>query len=299
MSIAAGPVPVIPSKNTAATPLLIVITIMGFLSGLALGAMSLVSHAASAWNSGIIREMTLQIKPLAGHDIDQSLDQAVAWLDSVPGIVRVKILSRQQSARLLEPWIGRDIPLDVLPLPRLVEIEIDPLSPPDIELLAKTAQIVIPGARLDTHARWQSQLLGLAWVIEALAAAVLALIALATMAVVIFATRAGLTATRKIIDVLHLIGARDFYIACQFHKHFLKIAICGSLLGTALAGCLFFVLTGLTSQNLATAINTTLFVPQLALSGQGFASLLAVPVLISLLVLITTHLTVRRTLHRQ
>ena len=49
-----------------------------------------------------------------------------------------------------------------------------------------------------------------------------ALIGICAIAIVVFATRAALEANREIVAVLHLVGARDGFIARQVWGRFLK-----------------------------------------------------------------------------
>ena len=68
----------------------------------------------------------------------------------------------------------------------------------------------------------------------------LVLISLTTIAIVVFATRAALDCrTAMIVEVLHLIGAYDGFIAVQVQRHFLQLALKGGLIG-GLAGAITF-----------------------------------------------------------
>ena len=87
------------------------------------------------------------------------------------------------------------------------------------------------GASLDTHRRWQAELTRMASVLDALAYAVLVLICLCAIAIVVFATRSVLEANREIVDVLHLVGARDSFIARQVWGRFLKTGLAAGLIG--------------------------------------------------------------------
>jgi cell division transport system permease protein len=61
------------------------------------------------------------------------------------------------------------------------------------------------------------------------------LIACAAAAVIAFATRAGLTARREIVELLHLAGAEDRFIAALFQNRFGRLAASAGLFGAAAA----------------------------------------------------------------
>ena len=59
---------------------------------------------------------------------------------------------------------------------------------------------------------------------------------------VIFAVHSGLAINRETIQVMHLIGAKNGFIARTFQKHMLKVLGFSSTCGTALAMGTFFIL---------------------------------------------------------
>ena len=78
-------------------------------------------------------------------------------------------------------------------------------------------------------------LLGFYWLVLG----VLSLVLLATVLSVMFATRAAMATNRPVIEVLHLIGAKDSFIAAHFEQHFLQLGLKGGLLGGGAAIVLF------------------------------------------------------------
>jgi cell division transport system permease protein len=63
----------------------------------------------------------------------------------------------------------------------------------------------------------------------------------ATILSVTFATRGAMAANRSIVEVLHLIGARDRFIVGQFQRHFLLLGLKGGLIGGGAAILLFLI----------------------------------------------------------
>ena len=48
--------------------------------------------------------------------MDADLRRASAIASETPGIASVRVYSKEESANLLEPWLGAGLPLDDLPI---------------------------------------------------------------------------------------------------------------------------------------------------------------------------------------
>jgi cell division transport system permease protein len=136
--------------------------------------------------------------------------------------------------RLLEPWLGAGAGLEGLPLPALIDVTLSRDAPADLDALRRRLQSVAPAAVVDDHRAWFGRLLRLARGVQVAAAAVVALIASSVAAVVVLATRATLAANRDVLEVLHLIGARDSFVARQFQAHAVRLSLRGALVGLSL-----------------------------------------------------------------
>ena len=140
--------PIVPSQNIAGRALIFVIAIMTFLSCLTLGAVTLVRGAASTWEGQISREATIQIKPAEGLDMDAALKSAEEIALRFKGVTGASIVDREATARLLEPWLGHNLDIDELPVPRLVVVTIDTAHPPDFAAMRDLIKAQIPTAVL-------------------------------------------------------------------------------------------------------------------------------------------------------
>src|SRR6202521_4385855 len=96
---------IVPADSIAGRALVAVIAIMTFLAALTLGAVVLVRAAAGEWQSAVAREMTIQIRPGEGRDIEAEVRKAADIAAAIPGIAGVRPYSKEESARLLEPWL--------------------------------------------------------------------------------------------------------------------------------------------------------------------------------------------------
>lgn len=287
---------IIPSSAASLTSLTVTLAVMSYLACLAIGALILVDRAVTNWTSGLAREMTVQVRMIRNADLQQELEKARAIVAAFPGIVKVEVLDEGASGRLLEPWLGTRS-LEGLPLPRLIRVLADTANPPDTEALEK-ALAAVKGARLDTHRKWEAELTRMARALSVLSYAVLGLISVSAVAIVIFATRAVLQANRHIVDLLHLVGARDSFIARQIDGRFLRTGMLSGLIGVGL-GLLTFLLLGLFGgggdSGVAAASRNLLFsAPKIAVWSYGF--LFTVPVAATLICLVTARVTLMRRL---
>ncbi len=283
---------VMPAAGATGLPLMLVVAAMCFLAGLALGAALSVGDKAGEWTSDISGSLTVELRPSKEMEPEEQIDATMAVLAETPGILSATPLPREDTAALLEPWLGEGAVTDDLPLPRLVDIRIDRDAPPDLSALAIDIAAAAPGASLDTHRQWRSELMSAARSAEWLAYGVLAVVAGTTIAIVVFATRAGLSANREVVEVLHLIGARDSFIAAEVQRHFLHLGFRGGLIGTALAALTFLAL------GLAGGTGDMFLVAASGLAAENYPYLLAIPFAAALVTVTTARLTVFNTLER-
>ncbi|MBI1260544.1 MAG: cell division protein [Rhizobiales bacterium] len=283
---------VMPAAGATGVSLVLVIAAMCFLASLTFGAALSVGRAADSWTSELAGALTVEIKPSPDMDKDSQLDAVMSVLAKTPGIKTARPLDQEDMRALLEPWLGQGNVTDDLPLPTLIAVEIDMQSPPDMAGLAFQIAASAPGALLDTHRQWQAQLLQAARTVAWLAYGVLAIVAATTIAIVTFATRAGLSANREVVEVLHLIGAKDRFIAREVQRHFLHLGLRGGLIGLALSA-LTFLAAGFSGQS-----ESLFLVPVWGLPAELYPWLLLVPLAASLVAVLTARVTVFRTLEQ-
>ncbi|MDP2123414.1 MAG: ABC transporter permease [Parvibaculum sp.] len=283
---------VMPAAGATGLSLVLVIAAMCFLASLALGAALSVNRVAQDWTRDLSGALTVQIKPSATTSPEEQIDAVMALLDRTPGILSATALSRADTEALLEPWLGTGNVTEDLPLPRLVDIRIDAAAPPDLAALATDIAGAAPGATLDTHRQWRSELRRAARAATLLAYGILAAVAATMIAIVTFATRAGLSANREVVEVLHLIGARDKFIAAEVQRHFLHLGFRGGLIGLALSALTFLTLT------FAGGGDGLFMVPISGLQPTDYPVLAVVPFAAAAVAVLTARTTVMRSLER-
>ena len=288
--------PIVPAANVSGRGLIAVIAIMSFLCCLTLGAVSMIRATASAWQGQISREVTIQIKPAEGLDMDQALDAVRMAALSAAGVTSARVVDRAATERLLEPWLGEGFDIDELPVPRLVIVTIDEAAPPDFVALRSALAEAVPEAVLDDHRAWAMRLVAMARTTILVGFGILGLMFAATMLTVIFATRGAMAGNRHIIEVLHFVGAETGFIASQFQRRFLLIGLKGSAIGGALAALSFLILALWQGSSIATPLNdqaTALF-GRFHLSASGYLGIVLAILLIAAMTTLTSRLTVIR-----
>ena len=149
---------IVPSETIASTALIFVISIMAFLACLTLGAVSMINSSADKWQSDISREVTIQVKPADGREMDKAIRAASRIALSFDGITKVTALNDAATARLLEPWLGSGLELSELPVPRLLTVSVAEGAKPDFEGIRARLEAEVPGASLDDHRAWVERL---------------------------------------------------------------------------------------------------------------------------------------------
>src|SRR5213080_3574715 len=103
--------PIVPRASISGRALVAVVAIMTFLASITTGAVLLISASAAEWQSDVASEITIQVRPLAGRDVERDTAAVVEAVRGQAGIVEVRPFSREESAKLLEPWLGTGLSL--------------------------------------------------------------------------------------------------------------------------------------------------------------------------------------------
>ncbi|NKB58231.1 MAG: hypothetical protein GKS00_18045 [Alphaproteobacteria bacterium] len=272
-----------------------VVGLMVYLATLILAVALLVSTLAADWSAGLTGTVTIHIAAIDDEtdaELDRRVDEAIRIALKTPGIDSARAVPAEQVAALLVPWLGEEAPVAGLPLPRIVDVQLARDASPDIAGLKARLEAAVPGAGLDDHQLWRDRLVDFLFAIEIVAGVMVVLIGATTVTVVIFATRSGLAVHNEVIEVLHLIGARDEYVAHQFQSNALKLGLKGGIAGSA-AGLLTLFAIRYTAANL----DIELF-PAFLFDVWQWPALISVPLVAALIVRISARYTVLRALRR-
>ena len=223
--------PIVPRASIAGRALVAVVAIMTFLASITTGTVLLVGASAAEWQSEVGSEITIQVRPQGGRDIERDVAAATEAMRAQPGIVEVRPFTKDESAKLLEPWLGSGLSLDELPVPRVIVARAQPSTTLDLAALRARVTQAAPTASVDDHRAWIERMRSMTGATVLAGIGILALVIIATIISVSFATRGAMAANRPIVEVLHFVGAGDRYIANRFFRHFLRLGLEGGVIG--------------------------------------------------------------------
>ncbi|MEM9434249.1 MAG: cell division protein FtsX [Pseudomonadota bacterium] len=206
---------------------------MAFLAVFTIALSLATGRVADRWASELSQSSTIRISAPA-EELDLQTEAVLSVLKTSSGVASARVLGEEEQRLLLEPWFGPELPLDSLPIPRLIEV-VENQDGFDPEGLRLRLSAEAPGAFLDDHTRWRKPLVSAANSLRLLGWTALVLIGMSMAAMITLAARAALAANSQVIQVTRLVGARDTYIASAFVRRFTIRALRGSFLGVMVA----------------------------------------------------------------
>ncbi len=241
--------------------------VMAFLAVFALALALATGRLADRWAEGLAQTVTVRVSA-PPEAIEAETAAVMAALETTPGVAERRLLPPDEVEALLEPWFGPDVPVDALPVPRLIEVHTD--DDFDAAALRLRLEGEAPGAVLDDHTQWRRPLVAAASRLKTLGWLSLALIGAAGAAIVTLAAQASLAANGQVIRVMRLIGARDLTIAQAFVRRLTRRVALGSAGGTLIG---MLAVWALPDMNAAGG-----FLTGLGFTGWGWLAPLLIPV---------------------
>ena len=277
----------------------IIIAIAVFIFAITLSGVLAVDSMTTNWNKSILGSITVQIIPSTGINKEKSLselkaheEKVVEFLQSVNGVIKVTPLSDLELSELLTPWLGDDIDITELPTPRIIDVKIENDANIDFAQLAQDLANVSSLASLDNHKLWLNKLIAFADGIKMIATTILFLVLAITSGAIFYTTNMSLGLQHYVIEILHIIGAKDTYIAQQYAKHMGIIGFIGGIIGIAFAiPTIFFI------GNLAASIEGGI-ISATSLYVIDWVFILSLPLFSMFIAIITTYYTVKQTLKK-
>ena len=271
---------VVPPSGPSAWLTTLTSAAMAFLAVFALALALASGRLADRWTEGLANSATIRISAPADQ-MDRQTQAVLDLLATTPGVASARAMTDEEQRRLLEPWFGPDLPLDALPIPRLIEVTQEGAGY-DGEGLRLRLAAEAPGAILDDHTRWRVPLAVAAGRLRILGLVSVVLI-LGTMAgMITLAANAALAANAQVIRVLRLVGARDAFIARAFVRRFTLRALSGAAMGTALG---MLAVAALPPADAAGG-----FLTGLGFQGAGWLLPLVLPPLAAVVAFVTTRI---------
>lgn len=228
------PAPLLPRDRERDLSLHFVVAVLCFLACLAALGGAAADRAARGWADDMRSSATIQVRPSANETPAAAGARAAEVLAGVKGVSEARALEGEKAEALLKPWLG-DVVIKDLPVPQLVTVELDASRPASANDLRKALEAAGVDATVDDHHRWRADVEDAARLVRLGAFSIFVLTAGAAAAVVAFAVRAGMAAQRNAVEVLHLAGAEDRFIAALVQARFARLAAVAGLAGAAAA----------------------------------------------------------------
>lgn len=272
---------------TACAVFLFAITAAGVLS---------INSIIGKWNEGAINTFTVQVMPVVEDEsastTDEELQKVVDFLKKMPEIKEVSPLDDEMHEKLIRPWLGDGIDIKSLAMPRLIDVSLYAGSKPDYdELSAKLAE-VSEYASLDSHKIWLLKLMKFAASLKTLAIIVLLLVITICGVSIFYATKTNLGLHKDIIEILHLMGAKDTYIAQQYAHKTAVLSLLSGALGIFAAILVINVISEL-SEDLEGGI-----IKEAGLTLFSWFEIILIPFLVSAMATFTAYHAVKSTLRK-
>jgi len=285
------------SKDEGTNFLRLLIALMSFLAAVALTGNFALGSMTQRWSSGLENKVTIEIPAekddgelRSKDEMNSLLSQVEAVLKNESAVKAVDVLDDKDIQTLVEPWLGKDAPLQDIPLPGLISVELNSPTPDMMKKLEADIAVVSKDIVIDTHEAWLQSLLRMISSLRFAALIVVLIIAGTTVTAIAGAIRSRIAVHKADVELLHLMGANDEYIIRQFQRHALMIALQGSLFGTIAAGLVLLALKfGIGNHGESLIPAFSLHIPQ----GLAVAAL---PLLACGIAALTARLTVLRSL---
>ena len=271
--------------------------LMVFIGTFICGGGMLIYNSLTGWQRGVSESLTVQINTYDDEGRDRGdlvmhdVEKALSILRTTPGVTGASVLSDAQMNDLMAPWVGADVAITSLPIPKLIDVAVDSNNPPFLEQLKADLSAHVPSASMDSHRIWLAELVKLSGHILKLVIFVLALLAITIAFTVAYTTRATLKIHESVIKLVHMMGAKDLFITNKYALLNAKYALTGGIIGTITAIPLLWIIILFFRDT-----SDTIFQTQFSATQWGI--LAGIPVAVAVLAFLTTFKTVLSYLRR-
>lgn len=269
----------LPLDQTAASRFLLwIVAGLVFLMVVAAGMAAIANDALGLYST---RSKFVTVTLPAEADVEQAL----TLLRKSRGVISASAVASEDFQALVEPWLDESGLDDDLPLPKLIDVTLDPTAHPDLEALASDLEAKVPGSRIGIEAMSRDRAERIAAFVRAWSGVIGGLLLVVTLAIVVWTTQMSLKLHASTVELLRHMGAGDGYVARQFERHALFSSIWGGLLGFALGALVILALLHTGRQmELAGSIDLNMRPLDWLLLG-------CIPVVVALLVTLASRIT--------
>jgi len=287
----------LPLKNDKANFFLeISTTVSVFLFTITLAAYFMISSMINSWNKSIIDGLTVQIMPslelLDQNEEQMRINKVVLFFEGLDGVEKVKLISDRQIKKLMAPWLGTNANIESLPLPKLLSVNLQNGQQFDYQKVSEDLKEIAPYASIDNHTLWLKKLIKSASSLKALSLFVLVLVLSASVFSIFYAVETSLKVHQSIVEILHIMGATDSYIAKQYATRGFKVAFLSSTCGMILSVLALFMISHLSS-----GLETGL-IGAASLNGYHWCTLVSLPIWAAVMSMEMSFFCVKQTLRK-
>lgn len=269
------------------------VAFMVYLAALSVVATSMVQAVGKRWEQGVSETLSVQVPPHAEAAVDEKrLGAVLDVLRAHPAVIIAQPMGEDQVVSLLQPWLGDATVIRAMPLPHLIDVSLRPGVEVDGASFSRQLNDLVPGVSVDDHRVWLSRLIQMSQTLQWGAYIVLVLILTATVGTIYFVTKTGLAIHYDVIEVLHLIGAQDSYIARQFAEQAMQLGLKGGFYGLAVAGPTFGIFAYFYRQ-----VDSSLL-PQIDITIAQWVAICALPLLAATMGYVSARFAVMKTLKK-
>ena len=265
-----------------------IIGLLVMIGVFAFGGLLALNQVAEKWKGGLAETVSIDLPPLLSlqQNEDSRAVRILTLALNEPGVSDASILHRDRMRELVKPWLGDAIEIDRLPLPVIIQLKIDRDNPPDFESFSRRLHQAVPGTKLNSFGEWRERLLRSVNTLMTVGIVILIAVALGIVSMILFLGFTSMMVYRQSIELLHLMGATDQYIAKQFNMLVAKISIIGASIGFGIA-CFLILIAGHVGLGQAYRLHEWVILP---LTHWAFLSI--IPIATFLLALMTVHFAV-------
>lgn len=282
----------LPFKKDGANLFLeIITTISVFLFTITLSGFFMVSSLVDSWDKGIVNGWTVQVKP---DDTDEKtelrLNKVINFFENRSEIEYVKVVNDKQMHKLMAPWLGNSVDLSVLPIPKLIDVRTKKGSNVDFDKIAQELAETASYTTINSHQAWLKKLINFAQSVKILAFSVLLTVFTISSFSIFYATKTSLGIHQNVIEILHIMGATDDYVAKQYARRNFFVGLFSGIVGTVFGALgLWFV------SSFATNLKGGIF-DKATLDIYSIFCIILIPMMTAIISMITAYITVRKTL---
>ena len=265
-----------------------IIALLVMIGVFACGGLLALNQVAEKWKGGLAETVSIDLPPLLSpqQNEDSRAIRILTLALNEQGVTDATILNRGRMRELVKPWLGDSIEIERLPLPVIIQLKIDRDNPPDFESFSRRLHQAVPGTKLNSFSEWRESLLGSVNTLMTTGIIILIAVASGIVSMILFLGVTSMMVYRQSIELLHLMGATDHYIAKQFNMLVAKISMIGASIGFGIASLLILI-AGHVGLGEAYRLHEWVILP-----FTHWAFLLMIPIATFLLALITVHFTV-------